>query len=95
VVCYCKVYYDLLDKSRKNEQTDVAIVRIEQLYPFHHKAVQDVLKQYSHVHDFVWCQVEPLNQGAWYCSQHHFREIVPFGDSLSYAGRPASASPEV
>lgn len=54
-----------------------------------------MLKQYSHVHDFVWCQEEPLNQGAWYCSQHHFREIVPFGASLRYAGRPASASPAV
>ncbi|MEJ5112245.1 2-oxoglutarate dehydrogenase E1 component [Erwinia billingiae] len=95
VLCSGKVYYDLLDKRRKNEQTDVAIVRIEQLYPFPHKAVQDVLQQYSHVHDFVWCQEEPLNQGAWFCSQHHFREVVPFGASLRYAGRPASASPAV
>ncbi|MDI3442204.1 2-oxoglutarate dehydrogenase E1 component [Erwinia sp. V90_4] len=95
VLCSGKVYYDLLDKRRKNEQTNVAIVRIEQLYPFPHKAVQDVLQQYSHVHDFVWCQEEPLNQGAWYCSQHHFREVVPFGASLRYAGRPASASPAV
>ncbi|WP_343554039.1 2-oxoglutarate dehydrogenase E1 component [Pantoea sp.] len=95
VLCSGKVYYDLLDQRRKNEQTDVAIVRIEQLYPFPHKVVQDVLKNYSHVQDFVWCQEEPLNQGAWYCSQHHFREVVPFGASLRYAGRPASASPAV
>lgn len=95
VLCSGKVYYDLLEQRRKNEQTDVAIVRIEQLYPFPHKAVQDALQPYSHVHDFVWCQEEPLNQGAWYCSQHHFREVVPFGASLRYAGRPASASPAV
>ncbi|MBM7342543.1 2-oxoglutarate dehydrogenase E1 component [Pantoea coffeiphila] len=95
VLCSGKVYYDLLEKRRKNEQTNVAIVRIEQLYPFPHKAVQDILQQYAHVHDFVWCQEEPLNQGAWYCSQHHFREVVPFGASLRYAGRPASASPAV
>ena len=95
VLCSGKVYYDLLEKRRKNEQTDVAIVRIEQLYPFPHKAVQEKLQQYAHVHDFVWCQEEPLNQGAWYCSQHHFREVVPFGASLRYAGRPASASPAV
>ncbi|EJL85859.1 2-oxoglutarate dehydrogenase [Pantoea sp. RIT-PI-b] len=95
VLCSGKVYYDLLDQRRKNEQTDVAIVRIEQLYPFPHKVVQDVLKNYAHVQDFVWCQEEPLNQGAWYCSQHHFREVVPFGASLRYAGRPASASPAV
>ena len=95
VLCSGKVYYDLLEQRRKNEQTDVAIVRIEQLYPFPHKAVQEALKDYAHVQDFVWCQEEPLNQGAWYCSQHHFREVVPFGASLRYAGRPASASPAV
>ena len=95
VLCAGKVYYDLLDQRRKNEQTDVAIVRIEQLYPFPQQAVQDVLQQYAHVHDFVWCQEEPLNQGAWYCCQHNFREAVPFGASVRYAGRPASASPAV
>ena len=95
VLCSGKVYYDLLEQRRKNEQTDVAIVRIEQLYPFPHHAVQEALKAYAHVQDFVWCQEEPLNQGAWYCSQHHFREVVPFGATLRYAGRPASASPAV
>ncbi|WP_289993002.1 2-oxoglutarate dehydrogenase E1 component [Photorhabdus laumondii] len=95
VLCSGKVYYDLLEKRRKNEQTDVAIVRIEQLYPFPHQDVQSTLEQYAHVHDFVWCQEEPLNQGAWYCSQHNFREVIPFGASLRYAGRPASASPAV
>ncbi len=95
VLCSGKVYYDLLEQRRKNEQTNVAIIRIEQLYPFPHKAVQDVLQPYAHVHDFVWCQEEPLNQGAWYCSQHHFREVIPFGASLRYAGRLASASPAV
>ena len=54
VLCSGKVYYDLLDKRRKNEQTDVAIVRVEQLYPFPHKALQEKLQQFSHVHDFVW-----------------------------------------
>ncbi|TDB49028.1 2-oxoglutarate dehydrogenase E1 component [Photorhabdus khanii] len=95
VLCSGKVYYDLLEQRRKNEQTDVAIVRVEQLYPFPHQDVQSVLEQYAHVHDFVWCQEEPLNQGAWYCSQHNFREVIPFGASLRYAGRPASASPAV
>ncbi|EBI5905943.1 2-oxoglutarate dehydrogenase E1 component, partial [Salmonella enterica] len=95
VMCSGKVYYDLLEQRRKNDQKDVAIVRIEQLYPFPHKAVQEALQPYAHVHDFVWCQEEPLNQGAWYCSQHHFREVIPFGAALRYAGRPASASPAV
>lgn len=95
VLCAGKVYYDLLEQRRKNEQKDVAIIRIEQLYPFPHQAVQAVLEKYAHVHDFVWCQEEPLNQGAWYCSQHNLREVRPFGASLRYAGRPASASPAV
>ncbi|SFU81230.1 2-oxoglutarate dehydrogenase E1 component [Xenorhabdus koppenhoeferi] len=95
VLCSGKVYYDLLEQRRKNEQTNVAIVRIEQLYPFPRQHLQAQLEQYAHVHDFVWCQEEPLNQGAWYCSQHNFREAIPFGASLRYAGRPASASPAV
>ncbi|MGL9735709.1 MAG: 2-oxoglutarate dehydrogenase E1 component [Symbiopectobacterium sp.] len=95
VLCSGKVYYDLLEQRRKNEQNNVAIVRIEQLYPFPQQAVQAALAPFAHVHDFVWCQEEPLNQGAWYCSQHHFREVIPFGASLRYAGRPASASPAV
>lgn len=95
VLCAGKVYYDLLEKRRKDQQQDVAIVRIEQLYPFPHQALQAVLAVYSHVRDFVWCQEEPLNQGAWYCSQHNFREVIPAGASLRYAGRPASASPAV
>ncbi len=55
-MCSGKVYYDLLEQRRKNDQKDVAIVRIEQLYPFPHKAVQEALQPYAHVHDFVWCR---------------------------------------
>lgn len=95
VMCSGKVYYDLLEQRRKNGQDNVAIVRIEQLYPFPHQAVQAVLAPYTQARDFVWCQEEPLNQGAWYCSQHNFREVIPFGAVLRYAGRPASASPAV
>ncbi|MXE70798.1 2-oxoglutarate dehydrogenase E1 component, partial [Escherichia coli] len=93
VMCSGKVYYDLLEQRRKNNQHNVATVRIEQLYPFPHKAMQEVLQQFAHVKDFVWCQEEPLKQGAWYSSPHDFREVIPFGASLRYAGRPASASP--
>ncbi|WP_174888396.1 2-oxoglutarate dehydrogenase E1 component [Candidatus Hamiltonella defensa] len=95
VICAGKVYYDLLEQRRKNQQDNVAIIRIEQLYPFPHQAIKMLFEPYAHVHDFVWCQEEPLNQGAWYCSQHHFREVIPFAASLRYAGRPASASPSV
>jgi 2-oxoglutarate dehydrogenase E1 component len=95
VLCSGKVYYDLLEQRRKNEQTNIAIVRVEQLYPFPHDELADVIAQYSHVQDWVWCQEEPQNQGAWYCSQHHFYTAIPDGSSLTYAGRDASASPAV
>ncbi|MGL5187605.1 MAG: 2-oxoglutarate dehydrogenase E1 component, partial [Plesiomonas shigelloides] len=95
VLCSGKVYYDLLEQRRKNEQTDVAIIRIEQLYPFPYESVRALLSAYAHVTDYVWCQEEPLNQGAWYCSQHNLRQVIPAGATLNYAGRPASASPAV
>ncbi|GLO60274.1 2-oxoglutarate dehydrogenase subunit E1 [Vibrio sp. MACH09] len=94
VFCSGKVYYDLLEQRRKNEQDDVAIVRIEQLYPFPLFEVRDIIAAYENVQDFVWCQEEPQNQGAWYCSQHNFLNAIQ-GATLKYAGRPASASPAV
>ncbi|OKY27198.1 2-oxoglutarate dehydrogenase E1 component [Thalassotalea sp. PP2-459] len=95
VFCSGKVYYELLEQRRKNEQTNVAIIRIEQLYPFPEKELAVELEQYQHVKQFVWCQEEPQNQGAWYCSQHHFRQAIPDGTYLTYAGRKASAAPAV
>ena len=95
VFCSGKVYYELLEERRKREQKDVAIIRVEQLYPFPHDEMAEVLSQYQHVTDFVWCQEEPQNQGAWYCSQHHFRQAIPKAGYLTYAGREASSSPAV
>ncbi|MFC3120623.1 2-oxoglutarate dehydrogenase E1 component [Agaribacter flavus] len=95
VMCSGKVYYDLLEERRKREQKDIAIIRIEQLYPFPQQEINEIFAQYSHVKDWVWCQEEPQNQGAWYCSQHHFWESIPKGAKLTYAGRAASASPAV
>ncbi|WP_407330861.1 2-oxoglutarate dehydrogenase E1 component [Enterovibrio sp. 27052020O] len=95
VMCSGKVYYDLLETRRKEEIKDVAIVRIEQLYPFPKEDLQAVISQYVNAKDFVWCQEEPQNQGAWYSSQHNFRMAIPADSTLSYAGRAASASPAV
>ncbi|KMK50559.1 2-oxoglutarate dehydrogenase [[Actinobacillus] muris] len=95
VMCSGKVYYDLLEQRRQNNQTDVAIIRIEQLYPYPHDDVKKALEPYAHVTDFVWCQEEPLNQGAWYCSKHNFEASIADNAKLKYAGRPASASPAV
>ncbi len=93
VFCSGKVYYELLEKRRKENVTNVALVRVEQLYPFPHEDMQTILADYQHVKDFVWCQEEPQNQGAWYCSQHHFWSSIPAGAELTYAGREASAAP--
>lgn len=95
VMCSGKVYYDLLETRRKEEIKDVAIVRIEQLYPFPKEDLQAAISEYVNAKDFVWCQEEPQNQGAWYSSQHNFRLAIPADATLSYAGRAASASPAV
>ena len=95
VMCSGKVYYDLLEERRKRNITDIAIVRIEQLYPFPAEEMATIMKDYQHVKDFVWCQEEPQNQGAWYCSQHHFWSSIPATGKLTYAGREASSSPAV
>ncbi len=95
VMCSGKVYYDLRDARSKNELSNVAIIRIEQLYPFPEADMAKILQDYQHVKEFVWCQEEPQNQGAWYCSQHHFRNVIPEGSQLQYVGRQASSSPAV
>ncbi len=96
VLCSGKVYYDLLEKRRAEGREDIAIVRIEQLYPFPEDDLKEVLAPYTNVKHAVWCQEEPMNQGAWYCSQHHLRRSIANLDKtlvLEYAGREASAAP--
>lgn len=91
-----KVYYDLLEQRRAGKLDHVAIVRIEQLYPFPETHLAEVLAQYPNMEIVVWCQEEPQNQGAWYPSQHHMRKVVQLVDpklSLVVASRPASAAP--
>ncbi|MGE6447135.1 2-oxoglutarate dehydrogenase E1 component, partial [Pseudomonas bubulae] len=96
VLCSGKVYYDLLEKRRAEGRDDIAIVRLEQLYPFPEDDLIEVLAPYKNAKHIVWCQEEPMNQGAWYCSQHHMRRIISGHDKslvLEYAGRDASAAP--
>jgi 2-oxoglutarate dehydrogenase E1 component len=95
IACSGKVYYDLAKKRTELERDDVAIVRVEQLYPFPHKAFSAELKKYSNVSEVVWCQDEPQNQGAWFFVQHYLHENMAEGQRLGYAGRAASASPAV
>lgn len=96
VLCSGKVYYDLLEKRRAEGREDIAIVRIEQLYPFPEDDLAEVLAPYKQLKHIVWCQEEPMNQGAWYCSQHHMRRVTTAHKKtlfLEYAGREASAAP--
>jgi 2-oxoglutarate dehydrogenase E1 component len=96
ILCSGKVYYDLLEKRRAEGREDIAIIRIEQLYPFPEEDLAEALAPYKNLKHIVWCQEEPMNQGAWYCSQHHMRRVATAhkkGLFLEYAGRDASAAP--
>jgi 2-oxoglutarate dehydrogenase E1 component len=92
VFCSGKVYFDLLETRRSTEARDVAIVRIEQLYPFPADEYAEILKRYPDAKDVVWCQEEPQNQGAWFQIRHRLQE--PLGQrELMYCGRGPSAAP--
>ncbi len=95
IACSGKVYYDLAKKREEKGADDVAILRVEQLYPFPHKAFAAELRKYPNLVDLVWCQDEPQNQGAWFFVQHYIHENMTEGQKLGYAGRSASASPAV
>ncbi|MDO8280748.1 MAG: 2-oxoglutarate dehydrogenase E1 component, partial [Burkholderiaceae bacterium] len=95
IACSGKVYYDLAKKREEKGIEDVAILRVEQLYPFPHKAFAAELRKYTNLTDIVWCQDEPQNQGAWFFVQHYIHENMQDGQRLGYSGRAASASPAV
>jgi len=95
VLCSGKVYYDLLEDAKKREADDVALIRIEQLYPFPRLQLSAELKRYGKATDVVWCQEEPQNQGAWYQIRHHLAACLAPKQSLHYVGRARSPSPAV
>jgi 2-oxoglutarate dehydrogenase E1 component len=95
IACSGKVYYDLSKKREEKGADDVAIIRVEQLYPFPHKAFSTELKKYPNATEVVWAQDEPQNQGAWFFVQHYIHENMLEGQKLGYSGRAASASPAV
>ena len=95
IMCSGKVFYDLLDRRAKEDHAEAAIIRIEQLYPFPKEKLEAEFARYPNAKEFIWCQEEPINQGAWYMSQHHIRTVLGERAYLTYAGRPASAAPAV
>ncbi len=93
VLCSGKVYYDLLEDAEKRGLKDVAIVRVEQLYPFPRVEVSAELDKYPSAKDVIWCQEEPMNQGAWFQIRHHLQACAGNHHTLSYAGRARSPAP--
>jgi 2-oxoglutarate dehydrogenase E1 component len=95
LACSGKVYYDLVHGRADRKDDSVAIIRVEQLYPFAHKTFEAELRKYPKATEVVWVQDEPQNQGPWFYVQHHLYQNMSAGQKLGYAGRPASASPAV
>lgn len=95
VLCSGKVFYDLIEARRQEKLNHVAIMRVEQLYPFPLEELTVQLKRFPLLNQLVWCQEEPQNQGAWYQIRHRFFDLLGKSAKLGYAGRPMSASPAV
>jgi 2-oxoglutarate dehydrogenase E1 component len=93
VLCSGKVYFDLLKARREAKIESIAIVRLEQLYPFPSEEYEAILRKYSAASEVVWCQEEPQNQGSWYQIRHRLQSKLEARHELLYAGRPGSAAP--
>jgi 2-oxoglutarate dehydrogenase E1 component len=93
VFCSGKVYFDLLEARRADEVRDVAIVRLEQLYPFPAEDYAAAIRRYPNAREVVWCQEEPQNQGAWYQIRHRLQEPLSHKQELLYSGRAPAAAP--
>jgi 2-oxoglutarate dehydrogenase E1 component len=93
VLCSGKVYFDLLKARREVKADSVAIVRLEQLYPFPSDEYEAILRKYENAREIVWCQEEPQNQGGWYQIRHRLQAKLGPKDELLYAGRAGAAAP--
>jgi multifunctional 2-oxoglutarate metabolism enzyme len=100
LLCSGKVYYDLVNKREELGRNDVAIIRLEQLYPFSLQRLTDILRRYSDAAELFWVQEEPENMGAWYFVEEQMQSIIwtgghggPLRRQLRYIGRPPAASP--
>jgi 2-oxoglutarate dehydrogenase E1 component len=95
VFCSGKVYYDLAEKRDAENIREVAVMRVEQLYPFPESDLRRFVEEFPNAVEVVWCQEEPQNQGAWYQIRHHLNACISEQQELKYVGRPHSASPAV
>ena len=92
-ICNGRIYFDLVAEREQRECDDLAIIRIEQLYPLHTDKLRDIIKSYGAVNECIWVQEEPSNMGAWNFVRHQLARLLPLDVKLSYAGRERSASP--
>ena len=98
IMCSGKVFYDLYKKREESNIDEIALIRIEQLYPFPYDDLEEILTKYENVTEFVWCQEEPLNQGAWFSHRHRIQRVIDRIDpekEVSLVSRPAAAAPAV
>ena len=98
IMCSGKVFYDLYKKREENKIDDIALIRIEQLYTFPYDDLEEILRKYENVSEFIWCQEEPLNQGAWFSHRHRIQRVIDRIDpkkDVSLVSRPAAAAPAV
>ncbi|KJZ08861.1 2-oxoglutarate dehydrogenase [Marinomonas sp. SBI22] len=96
VICSGKIYYDLINRREELAKDDVAVIRLEQLYPFPYKDFEAVLAPYTNVESLVWCQEEPKNQGAWHANRHRMNRVLEAlypQLKIRFAGRISSAAP--
>ena len=93
VICSGKVYYELVQARRTQGMKDVALLRLEQLYPFPNAALSTALKRFTQCEQFIWCQEEPQNQGAWDQIKHRLIRSLPDHQPILYVGRASSAAP--
>jgi 2-oxoglutarate dehydrogenase E1 component len=95
IICSGKVYFDLWEARQERAIDNTAIIRVEQLYPFPQQELALQLSKYENAHQIVWCQEEPLNQGAWQFMQNRLTALLKPNQKLSVVARPAAASPAV
>ena len=94
ILCTGKVYYDLLEYQVKHN-LNVPLIRVEQLYPLPDIELKTILEKYIQCEKFIWCQEEPMNQGAWFVLRSRMNACLPKQKQLTYVGRDATASPAV
>ena len=97
-MCSGKVFYDIKKQQNLSEKDHIAVIRIEQLYPFPYDDLEAILKTYPNVAEIVWCQEEPSNQGAWFSHRHRIQRVLDRLDDdkvVNLVSRPAAAAPAV